>query len=173
MRKLQGDRGAREEARAVPVPRRVPDVRSEEAPSSSAAGGAAQGLVATYATYLSGVRPKSPNKVVWSKGAALRASGERRRLREEAHVRTLAVVPPRERDFIHNHHLGVVITLVRVAPRPFDGDNLQASLKPVRDGVADAFNLRDDAINLTWAYAQRRGKVREYGVQVVLEVRLR
>jgi hypothetical protein len=58
------------------------------------------------------------------------------------------------------------VTLTRVAPRALDGDNLQGALKAVRDGVADALGVNDADPRVTWAYAQRRGKAREYAVLV-------
>jgi hypothetical protein len=71
---------------------------------------------------------------------------------------------------IHLGHLSVIVEMTRIAPRAFDGDNWQAACKPIRDGVADAFGLRDDAMNLFWGYEQRRGGVKEYAVQIAIEV---
>ena len=58
------------------------------------------------------------------------------------------------------------VTLTRVAPRALDGDNAQGALKSVRDGVADALGVDDRTPLVTWVYAQRRGKPREYGVEI-------
>lgn len=56
------------------------------------------------------------------------------------------------------------IRLTRIGPRTLDGDNLAASCKGIRDGIADALGLPDDSdVRVTWRYAQRRG---EYGVEV-------
>lgn len=60
----------------------------------------------------------------------------------------------------------VVVRLTRVAPRSLDGDNLQGSLKAVRDGVADALGVNDADPRVTWVYEQRRGHAREYAVTV-------
>lgn len=65
------------------------------------------------------------------------------------------------------------ITLVRIAARRFDDDNLQAAFKSARDGVADAFNLRDDAKHLSWRYAQEKpmpGLRWDVGVRVEIAV---
>ena len=67
--------------------------------------------------------------------------------------------------------LPVVVTLTRIAPRALDGDNLQASCKNVRDGVADALGVDDRTPLVTWVYLQRRGKPREYGVEITIEKR--
>lgn len=37
----------------------------------------------------------------------------------------------------------IVVRLVRVAPYPVDSDNIATCLKPVRDGIADAFGIND------------------------------
>lgn len=52
--------------------------------------------------------------------------------------------------------LAVVIT--RVAPRRLDGDNLQASAKALRDGIADALGIDDGDARVTWLYRQRAAK---------------
>lgn len=68
--------------------------------------------------------------------------------------------------------LPVVATLVRIAPRSLDGDNLQTCLKAERDGVGDALGLKSDADpRVTWWYAQERGGVGEYAVRVELHAR--
>src|SRR5271157_4200427 len=81
----------------------------------------------------------------WSKRAA-RAQEQRAVTRMR-----LAVVrewPPR---------LPAVVTLTRVGPRALDDDNLQGSLKAVRDGVADALGVDDGSDEVRWSYAQERG----------------
>ena len=66
--------------------------------------------------------------------------------------------------------LPVQVTFTRVAPRELDpGDTLPASMKGVRDGVADALGVDDRSPQVTWAYRQRRGAVREYGVEISVE----
>jgi len=64
----------------------------------------------------------------------------------------------------------VTVTLTRIAPGTLDtGDNLSAALSAVRDGVADALRTNDRDPLVTWAYGQRRGAAREYGVEVRIE----
>lgn len=60
----------------------------------------------------------------------------------------------------------VVVTLTRIAPRELDDDNLRGALKACRDGVADALGIDDRDARVTWEYAQRRGKPREYAVEI-------
>ena len=60
------------------------------------------------------------------------------------------------------------VTLVRLGPtQGLDSDNLLASMKAVRDGVADAFALDDADPALTWRYEQRRAKA--WGVEIRIE----
>ena len=61
------------------------------------------------------------------------------------------------------------ILLTRIAPRQCDGDNLQSSCKACRDAIATWLRMDDGSSLLTWAYAQRRGRVREYGVEIQIE----
>lgn len=60
-----------------------------------------------------------------------------------------------------------VVHMTRVASRKLDSDNLQASAKHIRDGIAEAIGVddgRDDLVR--WEYAQETGK--EVGVRVVV-----
>jgi hypothetical protein len=59
--------------------------------------------------------------------------------------------------------LPVVVTLTRIGPRAMDSDNLAASLKPVRDGIADAYGIADNDSRIHFVYGQAKG---EYGVKV-------
>ena len=68
--------------------------------------------------------------------------------------------------FPHGIKLPVVVTLTRIAPRLFDDDNLGAAFKSVRDGIADKIGVDDGSKQIKFKYAQRRGKVREYAVEV-------
>lgn len=65
----------------------------------------------------------------------------------------------------------LTVTLTRIAPRPLDSDNTVSSCKAVRDGIADALGIDDRDKRVTWCYAQRRGKVKEYGVEIRIEAR--
>ena len=58
------------------------------------------------------------------------------------------------------------VTLTRVAPRRLDSDNLSASCKALRDGIADALRVDDGSPWVQWCYGQREGKPKEYAVTV-------
>lgn len=65
------------------------------------------------------------------------------------------------------HLVPVVITVTRVAPRPLDQhDGLGAALKPIVDGVADYLGVKDNDKRIAWKLEQRRGRVREYCVEI-------
>ena len=51
----------------------------------------------------------------------------------------------------------LVVELRRFGPRELDGDNCAASLKPVRDGVADWLGVPDHDPNIRWVVTQTAG----------------
>ena len=77
--------------------------------------------------------------------------------------------------------LPVVVTMTRVAPRAMDGDNLIVSFKAIRDSLATLLlpeaaqgnqhgSRGDDSDSrITWKYAQRKGGVRHYAVEITIE----
>jgi hypothetical protein len=67
--------------------------------------------------------------------------------------------------------LPVVVTLVRIAPRALDGDNLQSAFKAPRDEIARWLGCQDNDPRVTWVYGQRRAGVGEYAVVVRVEGR--
>ena len=77
-----------------------------------------------------------------------------RRVRAERHA--VGIVLACER---HNRpQLPCTVTLTRIAPSEgLDGDNLQGSLKAVRDAVAGWFGIDDKSPLIEWEYAQRKG----------------
>ena len=87
-----------------------------------------------------------------------------------------ASVVKRQKEAAYRHVLSVrqtirpsvLVTLTRVGPRPLDDDNLSASLKAVRDGVAKCLRIDDATALVEWRYLQyRRGM--DYGVSVCIE----
>lgn len=60
----------------------------------------------------------------------------------------------------------VIVTMTRIAPRSLDDDNLRASLKAVRDGVADWLQVNDNDSRVRWEYGQERGKPKTYAVRI-------
>jgi hypothetical protein len=67
--------------------------------------------------------------------------------------------------------LPVDVTIVRVAPRRLDDDNLAASAKSLRDGIADALGCKDNDPRVSWAYAQAKGAPKEYAVRITVAQR--
>jgi hypothetical protein len=62
----------------------------------------------------------------------------------------------------------VKVTLVRYGPKKLDDDNLAASLKHIRDGVADWFGVDDgEATKYQWVPVQEIAP--GYGVRIVIE----
>lgn len=64
------------------------------------------------------------------------------------------------------HAMPCTVTLTRIAPRTLDGDNLQAGMKNVRDGVALWLHIDDADERVTWKYAQAKGEPKEYGLRI-------
>lgn len=67
------------------------------------------------------------------------------------------------------HPLPCVVTLIRVAPRKLDDDNLASGFKALRDGIADRFGVDDGDPRIRFKYDQVRGKAKEYGARVLVE----
>jgi crossover junction endodeoxyribonuclease RusA len=70
---------------------------------------------------------------------------------------------------IQPHPLPCVVTLIRVAPRQLDDDNLASGFKALRDGIADRLGVKDNDPRVQWKYAQVRGKAKEYAARVRIE----
>lgn len=74
------------------------------------------------------------------------------------------------RPKLRAHPLPAVVTLVRISPGTLDGDNLQGALKGVRDSVTQALGLLDDRDpRIAWRYEQRRGKPKEFAIEIRIE----
>ena len=112
------------------------------------------------------VRVKNPlNGAQWGRSGLARSS---RRSKEREATR-LCFIAAGGRDFVANRHGAPVITLTRVAPRAFDDDGLAASLKSIRDSLAQCLGVSDGPKGPQWIYRQRRGKVREHLIEVTIE----
>lgn len=62
---------------------------------------------------------------------------------------------------------GTVVRLTRVSPRQLDGDNLQNSLKGVRDEVVRWLGVDDADPRVAWEYGQTTdGRPRYQGVRI-------
>lgn len=53
---------------------------------------------------------------------------------------------------------GLVVRIVRVAPRQLDSDNAESAAKSVRDGVADALGVHDRDPRVVWLVDQELGQ---------------
>lgn len=66
-----------------------------------------------------------------------------------------------------HYALKIRVTVTRLSNGTLDGhDNLRGALKAIVDGVADAFNRKDDDRYFTWNYAQEKCKRGEFGVRI-------
>jgi hypothetical protein len=70
--------------------------------------------------------------------------------------------------------LPMTITITRVAPRALDSGNLENAMKSIQDGIADYLSGtylggQDRQQGLIWRYAQRRGGVGRYGLEICLK----
>jgi hypothetical protein len=61
------------------------------------------------------------------------------------------------------------VTITRYGPRKLDSDNLAASAKAVRDGVADWFGVDDGSDQYEWVYQQELAPAGCYGVRIEIE----
>ena len=86
-----------------------------------------------------------------------------RRVAEQRYVCRVAAQSELRRDKLEPPY---EVTIVRIAPRKLDGDNMAAACKAVRDGVADAIGIDDGDDRIRWIYGQQKGK--EYGITITI-----
>lgn len=67
--------------------------------------------------------------------------------------------------------LPVDVTITRIAPRKLDDDNLAASAKNLRDGIADALGCKDHDPRVSWRYEQAKGLPKQYAVRITIAQR--
>lgn len=60
----------------------------------------------------------------------------------------------------------LVVTLTRIAPRPFDDDNIRGAFKATRDQIAEWLGVPDNDPRVRWEYAQERRGARVYAVAI-------
>lgn len=111
---------------------------------------------------LEGVRIKGTTN--GSQGATI--NGRRARRGTQRGLRSLGNTAARlmRMDALVARH-PLVVRIVRVAPNRLDGDNLEASLKRVRDGVALAIGIDDRSPVVEYVADDERGAVREYALR--------
>ena len=61
------------------------------------------------------------------------------------------------------------VTLVRIAPRTLDTDNLSSALKGCRDEVAKLLEIDDADPRVIWLCEQRKSDPRRYAVDIAIE----
>lgn len=86
-----------------------------------------------------------------TRGAMIAKSRRRKKQRSAAAFAALASGAGR----LHLLHKA---TLTRHSSGTLDGDGLQAALKSVRDGIADALKVNDGSNSFAWAYEQSKCK---------------
>lgn len=64
-----------------------------------------------------------------------------------------------------------IVTLVRIGPKPLDGDNLQSACKAVRDAIAKLLDMDDADVRIEWRYQQERRGPKDYGLLIRVEPR--
>jgi len=93
--------------------------------------------------------------------ANLREHWSKRAKRAKAHRAAAIAVP--------QHPLPCVVTIIRIAPRMLDDDNMQSGAKALRDGIADRLGVKDNDPRVQWLYRQERGDPKQYLVHVIIE----
>jgi len=114
------------------------------------------------------VKTTNPNngRQGFSKGATFTKARSRKRQRHTAGMMTLAAMARADLT------LPVVVSVTRVAPSqgldPHDG--LGAALKGIIDGISDGLGLKNDRdTRVQWQLSQRRGRAKEYAVDVAIQ----
>ena len=120
-----------------------------------------------YTAECEGLKLVSPNRIRGlTRGAALAQAAKVKRVRELGLLVTRGNVPPLAITGPMVFKAMVHVTITRIAPRFFDDDNFVSSCKPLRDGISDAFSLKDNDPRISFSYGQVHGKPRQYAVRV-------
>jgi hypothetical protein len=96
---------------------------------------------------------------------------QKRAREHHAVVNMVATVPMRDAAMHLHRGTDLVVTITRVAPRMLDSDGAVISGKYVRDAIAKLLGINDNDPRVEWRYAQRKGKVREYAVEIKVEAK--
>lgn len=62
----------------------------------------------------------------------------------------------------------LTVSITRIAPRALDTDNAVGSAKGARDSIADLLGVDDRDPRVVWVVNQRKGKPKEYAVEITL-----
>lgn len=76
------------------------------------------------------------------------------------------------REIARKVPMPVTVTLVRASVGTLDSDNLQGALKGIRDGVADAYGVDDNGLDIRWQYGQTKCKRGGHGVYIDIAPRI-
>jgi hypothetical protein len=101
-----------------------------------------------------------------TRGAVLAKAAQRKKQRNAARLCGLAGIYNQRPELLRLPFRSAALMLTRVSAGTLDTDGLAASLKSIRDGLADCLGVADNDPRVTWSYAQRKGKRREYSVEV-------
>lgn len=63
----------------------------------------------------------------------------------------------------------LVVVMTRIGARDMDSDNLAGGCKQSRDTLAKWLGLDDGDKRISWLYQQRRGKPKEYALEITLQ----
>jgi hypothetical protein len=115
------------------------------------------------------------NSQGFSRKAVLWRARQKKKQRAAAKMMTtFALLSLGQKRLAEMMEIGVIVTLIRIAPSQGldDDDNLRASQKWVKDGVTEAFGLKDDRDpRIRWRYDQERGPRGQYAVKIQIERR--
>lgn len=122
---------------------------------------------------LSGLKLVSPNRLRGNtRGAAISETRRKRDQRDIGKLQVRAVVSPFTTSCVKSGVSKAEITIVRITPKAYDDDNYIAACKALRDGIADAFMVKDNDPNIEFWYEQRRNQ-RPHQCDVHIEIRMR
>ena len=106
-----------------------------------------------------------------TKGAQMAKAAQRKALRQKAFEQCAwQTQAPALRDILLDLRLGTIeVEVVRLSPRELDQhDGLGAALKPIIDGISDFLQMKDNDKQLVWVLKQRKGRVRECGIEITM-----
>ena len=115
------------------------------------------------------IRTRSPNRsFTLSVGGRMAQASRAKKHKELAALALGAHL--RARGLSGADFVPVRVRLIRVSAGVLDDDNLVASLKATRDGIAKALGIDDgDRARLRFAYGQRKGPKGAYEVECLIE----
>lgn len=101
-----------------------------------------------------------------SEGKSPGAQAARREQQREYKSRGRGIAQQLDLQRLYIEHGPLVVRLVRVSPQSMDGDNLEAALKRVRDGIAEIIGIDDRESAVEYVADQRKGTPRQKALQV-------